>query len=89
MSDLISRSALIEEIKGFTDISEEYFKNPKLLIEIIENTKTAYDVEKVVEQMRSESQLMSEAQLPHRYYKAIGTKRARTIIRKGGVNERD
>ena len=51
MSDLISRSALIEEIKGFTDISEEYFKNPKLLIEIIENTKTAYDVEKVVEQI--------------------------------------
>ena len=55
MSDLISRSALIEEIKGFTDISEEYFKNPKLLIEIIENTKTAYDVEKVVAKIKRRS----------------------------------
>ena len=36
-----------------------------------------------------EAQLMSEAQLPHKYYKAIGTKKARAIIRKGGVNERD
>lgn len=56
---------------------------------LVDVQPTAYDAEKVIEQIRSEAQLMSEAQLPHKYYKAIGTKKARAIIRKGGVSERD
>lgn len=65
------------------NLAEGFMQMEKL----IKEQPTAYDVEKVVEQIRSESQLMSETQLPHRYYKAIGSKRARAIIRKGGVNE--
>ena len=56
---------------------------------MIDNQPTAFNVDAVVEQIRSEAQLMSEAQLPHRCYKAIGSKKVRAIIRKGGVNERD
>ena len=59
------------------------------ICEVIDNQPTVYDAEKVIEQIRRESQLMSETQLPHRYYKAIGSKKARAIIRKGGVSERD
>ena len=59
------------------------------ICEVIDNQPTAYDAEKVIEQFRSEAQLMSETQLPHKQYKAIGTKKARAIIRKSGVNERD
>ena len=94
MSDMISRSALLgamdkryKEKEGnvLDNLAEGFMQMEKL----IKEQPTAYDVEKVVEQIRSEAQLMSEAQLPHKYYKAIGTKRARAIIRKGGVNERD
>ena len=60
---------------------------------------TAYDVEKVVEQISENGQKMAEAKanMPygkstpgcHNYYKAISVKKAIEIIRKGGVNERD
>ena len=92
MSDLISRNSLLQTLKYHKAIHEDENGETRQLvavdinklIEYVENMPTAYDVDKVVEQIRSEAQLMSEAQLPHKYYKAIGTKRARAIIRKGG-----
>lgn len=51
MGDLISRSELIKRIKGFTNISSEYFENPELLLDVIEKQPTAYDVEKVVAEL--------------------------------------
>ena len=47
-NDLISRSALIEQIKGFTNVCEGYFENHNLLMDVIEKQPTAYSVEKVV-----------------------------------------
>ena len=41
-NDLISRSALIEHIKEFTNINEGYFENPQLLSRVIESQPTAY-----------------------------------------------
>ena len=60
----------------------------------LDNMPTAYDVEKVVEQINAEGKKMSEAkairpyakQSPadHRYYKAISVKKAVEIVRNGG-----
>lgn len=62
---------------------------------MINEQPTAYDVEKVVEQMEENGQKMSEAKAirpyakcssaDHRYYKAISVKKAIEIVRKGGV----
>lgn len=45
---------------------------------------TAYDVDKVVEEMKANAKKMSETTLPHTYYKAIGTRKCEEIIRNGG-----
>lgn len=55
-NDLISRSALIEHIKEFTNINEGYFENPHFLIRVIENQPTAYDVEKVIKKLEAEKE---------------------------------
>lgn len=54
-SDLISRSALIEKLKGYTNISQGYFKKPDVLFAIIEHQPTAYDVEKVVAELEDKA----------------------------------
>ena len=58
---------------------------------------TAYDVDKVVEQLEELGQKMSESKsiqkygksspANHRYYKAVSVKRAIEIVKGGGVNE--
>ena len=63
----------------------------------IEDTPTAYDVNKVVEQLEDVGQKMSESKsiqkygksspANHRYYKAVSVKRAIEIVKGGGVNE--
>lgn len=80
---------LIDADALFEELNNKQIPWNRSINDIIMAQPTAYDVEKVAEQIRSEAQLMSEAQLPHKYYKAIGTKKARAIIRKGGANERD
>ena len=57
---------------------------------------TAYDVDKVVEQLEEVGQKMSESKsiqkygksspANHRYYKAVSVKRAIEIVKGGGVN---
>ena len=80
---------LIDVDALFEELNNKQIPWNRSINDIIMAQPTAYDVEKVVEQIRSEAQLMSEAQLPHRCYKAIGSKKVRAIIRKGGVSERD
>lgn len=55
-----------------------------------ESAKTAYDVDKVVEEIKANAKKMSEAKVNfdvdggHAYYKAIGTRKCEEIIRNGG-----
>ena len=63
----------------------------------IEYFPTAYDVNKVVEQLEDVGQKMSESKsiqkygksspANRRYYKAVSVKRAIEIVKGGGVNE--
>ena len=91
MSDLISRSALIKELcentkigfyGEFTDGSEVAYTQREI-ISAINNHPTAYDVEKVVEQIKD------KAWSGNIYDGKIWVQHAEEIIRKGGVNERD
>lgn len=84
MGDLISRSALIEQLRAEGRLTF-------LIKGAIDNQPTAYDVEKVVEELEENGQKMSEAKgnpwdsSDHKYYKAISVKKAIGIVRKGGV----
>ena len=59
---------------------------------------TAYEVDKVVQQLEEVGQKMSESKsiqkygksspANHRYYKAVSVKRAIEIVKGGGVNEK-
>lgn len=57
---------------------------------MVDRLPTAYDIDKVVEEMKANAKKMSEAKFKfdvdggHAYYKAIGTKKCEEIIRNGG-----
>ena len=51
---------------------------------IIKDEPTAYDVDKVVEQMKESSRKMVTSKFPHKYYRAIGTRKCEQIVRAGG-----
>ena len=65
------------------------------IADMIEDAPTAYDVDKVVEQLEEVGQKMSESKSMqkcgksspenHRYYKAVSVKRAIEIVNGGGV----
>ena len=65
--------------------------------DVVNTMPTAYDVDKVVEQLEDVGQKMSESKsiqkygksspANHRYYKAVSVKRAIEIVKGGGVNE--
>ena len=69
----------------------------ELVIKMVEDRPTAYDPDKVVEQLEELGQKMSESKslqkygksspANHRYYKAVSVKRAIEIVKGGGVNE--
>ena len=82
MSDLISRSALLKEVEGFTNISRNYFSNPDLLKSIIENQPTAYDVDAVVAELEEVEQSRLEV---HDWQGQSAILDAIDIVRKGGV----
>ena len=85
MGRLIDADAFKEKVGTDTTLR-------KTICEIIDKQPTAYDVENVVMEIRSNAETMATAKLPHTYYKAIGTKKVEEIIRAGGVNngtERD
>lgn len=79
MSDLISRSALLKKIAEEYDLNYgEILINPERFYEMVETVPTAYDVDKV------------EEQLDEYITKIVGRKSAlyqtiMRIVRKGGV----
>lgn len=88
--DLINREHLLRNMRDwqmeYADIDHEREYNfLELIIKGIENEPIAYNVEKVIEQMKSKSREMSTIKIPHKYYKAIGTRICEDIIREGGV----
>ena len=66
------------------------------ITDMIEDAPTAYDSDKVVEQLEEFGQKMSESKsiqkygksspANHRYYKAVSVKRAIEIVKGGGLN---
>jgi hypothetical protein len=89
MGDLISRSELIKRIKGFTNISSEYFENPELLLDVIENQPTAYNLENVVAGVHNYfCKIIDDCNaenIPHEILKY--NKEVCDIVRKGGVDD--
>lgn len=92
--DLISRKTLLEEIQSFrctitglraekgvlASAADEYQKS---ILQIIENQPTAFDKEKVIEEMKGEIELCVVHPLyPGRYIKK---NRAIEIVEKGGI----
>ena len=84
MSDLISRSALLEIIEkmnfDFGNDSDDTETIIEMVSEAVNNQPTAYDVDKVVEQ--------ADEILYNRCYDTdykLGTKEMEEVIRKGGI----
>lgn len=78
---------LHESLEGDCDLRKDYeFMG---IDEFIKNQPTAYDVDKVVEQLKNEKEFWSDAT----YNKEIGKQKARSyehaieIVKGGGVNE--
>ena len=96
MSDLISRSTLMSHIENERRQWGEDYDAEQILGDI-EDFPSAYDVDKVVEQLEEVGQKMSESKsiqkygksspANHRYYKAVSVKRAIEIVKGGGVDE--
>ena len=95
---LIDADALLEQynLKDATKYGnknaeqQEHSYDTLMLYEIadmIEDAPTAYDVDKVVEQMKENSRKMSTAKPPHKYFRAIGTRKCEQIIRAGGKEQ--
>ena len=79
MSDLISRSQLLKEIEtwgGCVDALHDY----------IQNMPTAYDVDKVVEELEKESFTTTDT-VCGGIFKAIRTISAIEIVKQGGVSD--
>lgn len=80
MSDLISRSSLINKIRGIVPGSQDV----DFIIGLIENQPTAFDTEKVVEQLES----LRNAEADYYYARSndvIDREDAIDIVKKGGV----
>ena len=90
MSDLISRSALLEEIKRELErgrANDPFFDGTLFhytgIKAIIENQPTAYDVDKVVKELENISAEVFGT------FKFLDLERTIEIVKGGGVNERD
>ena len=101
MSRLIDADALIESFRkcysGHLEMeNSDRMMTFRSMCRIINNQQTAYDTDKVVEQLEELGQKMSESKsiqkygksspANHRYYKAVSVKRAIEIVKDGGVN---
>lgn len=100
MSRLIDADELLKALNSFNDKengNEHFLCGIETAKELIENQPTAYDIDKVVEQLEDVGQKMSESKsiqkygksspANHRYYKAVSVKRAIGIVKGGGVDE--
>lgn len=57
------------------------------ICKLIDSQKTAYDVDIVVKALEKSSEKMSQAKLPHNYYKAVSLRKAIGIVRNGHKEE--
>ena len=93
MSRLIDAGLLLDHLSGRLESMKDY----DAIKDVVNTMPTAYDVDKVVEQLEEVGQKMSESKsiqkygksspANHRYYKAVSVKRAIEIVKGGGVNE--
>ena len=89
MSDLISRSALIEEIKSLSIVlggKQIFSDNAKdSVLRTIDEQPTAYDIDKVVEELKTDSSVkLYGSQNSDNYM--IPVNRVIEIVKQGGVN---
>ena len=89
--ELIDREYFIKNMRDwqmqFVDVGHEKEYNLlDMIIRGVENEQIAYDVEKVISEMKSKSRKMDTISVPYKYYRAIGTRVCESIIRRGGVN---
>ena len=92
MSRLIDAGLLLDHLSGRLESMKDY----DAIKDVVNTMPTAYDVNKVVEQLEDVGQKMSESKsiqkygksspANHRYYKAVSVKRAIEIVKDGGVN---
>lgn len=88
MSDLISRSALLEEMYQKMSLmgasrNGQHPISMETVIDFIKDYPTAYDADKVVEKLENISvEIFGE-------FKVLNLEKAIKIVKGGGVNERD
>ncbi len=90
IEDLISKVGLSGEAVDFDCEIEEKAqelckKVIKGILNIIKTSDTAYDPDNVITEIKEKSRVMCTKNLPHKYYKAIGTRVCEEVIRRGGV----
>ena len=93
MSRLIDAGLLLDHLSGRLESMKDY----DAIKDVVNTMPTAYNADKVVEQLEELGQKMSESKsiqkygksspANHRYYKAVSVKRAIEIVKGGGVNE--
>lgn len=86
--ELINRENFIKSMRDwqteFEDIEHKREYNLlDMIIRGVENEPIAYNVEKVIDEIKRKSRKMSTIKVPHKYYRAIGTRVCEDIIRKG------
>lgn len=87
MSDLISRSELINKIRGIVPGSQDV----NFIVRLIDNQPTAYNIDKVVEELKENASRYTKKYLTpygnngYRDIKAISIRKAIEIVKQGGV----
>ena len=89
---MIDAGLLLDHLSGRLESMKDY----DAIKDVVNTMPTAYDVDKVVEQLEEVGQKMSESKsiqkygksspANHRYYKAVSVKRAIEIVKGGGLN---
>ena len=98
MSDLISRSELLKRLatepkysisvpKRFEALKDLIAYHHKKVIEVIEDMPTAYDVDKVVEELRERSREYNSGVRLHGKPEEMITDEAIEIVKQGGVSD--
>lgn len=83
---LIDAEYLEAYLEGGYDLNYgEILIDPREFVSIVDMQPTAFNQERVVAEIKEGSRVMCTKDIPHKYYKAIGTKLCEEIIIKGGV----
>ncbi len=78
---LIDADVLTAYLEGYYDLNYgEILIDPNEFVSIVDVQPTAYDPDKVITEIKEKSKVMSTKDLPHKYYKAIGTRVCEEII---------